>query len=434
MRGGAYPEIRVPGDKSITHRALILASLARGTSRLTGLLAGADTGATAAALRALGVGVPPLPEAGAEVILTGGGIGTWRSPRGTLDCANSGTTARLLLGALAGVGLPATLDGDESLRSRPMRRVTGPLSAAGAVFAELGRPDRLPVQVRRRVSQPLRHSSPVASAQVKSALLLAGITAGVPVDTDEPVLSRDHTERMVASMGGNLVAFTTSGGRPGVRYRPEHPLEPLDFVVPGDVSSAAYFLALGALLPSGGIRLPGVGANPTRTGFLRAIRSMGARIDSSDERESCGEPRVELVVHASGLHGIEVGVEEVPEMIDEIPILAVLASRADGVTRITGAAELRLKESDRLSALAVNLSAIGVSVEELEDGLVVRGDDAPLHGDVRTFGDHRIAMAFGVLAALPGNDIRLDRPGVVEVSYPRYWADIAAAAGHRAGA
>lgn len=433
MTRGPYPEIRVPGDKSISHRALILASLVRGTSRLRGLLAGADVQSTAAVLRALGVSVPRLPDDGAEVILAGGGEGSWRSPHGTLDCANSGTTARLLLGALAGCGLPATLDGDESLRSRPMRRVTEPLSGAGADFAELGRPDRLPVQIRRGVSEPLCHSSPIGSAQVKSALLLAGITAGVPVDTDEPVLSRDHTERMVSAMGGNLTAFTTPDGRPGVRYRPVDPLGPLDLTVPGDVSSAAYFLALGALLPSGGIQLPGVGANPTRMGFLRAMRSMGARIESGDERESCGEPRVDTVVHASSLRGIEIGGDEVTAMIDEIPILAVLASRADGVTRITGAAELRLKESDRLSALAMNLRSIGVRVEELEDGLVVRGGDAPLHGAVRTFGDHRIAMAFGVLAALPGNDVRLDRPGAVQVSYPGYWADIAEAAGHRAG-
>lgn len=419
--------MRVPGDKSITHRALMLASLATGTSRLSGLLPAADTRSTAAVLRALGVPLPDVPEDGAPIAIAGRGLRPFQAPAGPLDCGNSGTTARLLLGLLAGHPIRAVLTGDDSLRSRPMRRVTEPLARMGARFTELGAPDRLPIEVEGGTLEPIRYESPRASAQVKSALLLAGITGGVRVEVAEPVLSRDHTERMLRAMGADL---TVEAGDGGARIALEPPtlLEPLDLDVPGDFSSAAFFIALGLLSRSGPLRITGVGVNPTRTGLLSVLERMGARILLEDSCEVCGEPAADIFVWPTALQATAVEAAEVPAMIDEVPVLAVLAARAAGETRITGAAELRVKESDRLAALAANLRAIGVEAEELPDGLVVRGTDAPLAGRVSAFGDHRIAMAFGILAALPGHDIEIDDPGVVAISNPAFWADIRRAA------
>lgn len=492
-------ELTVPGDKSISHRALLLAALADGESRLSGLLAGEDPTATASILRALGVDLPRLPSgagAGGEIRIPGvglrglgrGGIrpgssaaagagkvpsqaetaaleagGTIRaagaapaaeasaasgagpaSGQLVLDCGNSGTTARLLMGLLAGTSVDATVTGDPSLRSRPMRRVTLPLSTMGAAFEELGEPDRLPVRVRGGKLQSIEYETPVASAQVKSALLLAGVTGGVFVLITEPGRSRDHTERMLRLAGVPVLSFPapqvtpastpasrpTEGWRVELREPPER-LRPLDFRVPGDFSSTAFPAAL-ALLGGAGreLVLRDVGLNPTRTGLLSVLERMGAdlRIENAspgDRRHhDAGEPKGDLVVRPGELRGTTIEPREIPGLVDEIPILAVLAARASGITRITGAAELRVKESDRLTALAENLRAIGVGVEELPDGLEVEGSDHPLEGRVRSFRDHRIAMAFGVLAALPGNRIGIDDPGVVEVSYPDYWTTL----------
>jgi len=416
-------ELRVPGDKSITHRALMLAALARGSSRLSGLLPAADTQSTAAVLRALGVRLPDIPEDGSPVAIAGHGLRPFRQPAGPLDCGNSGTTARLMLGLLAGHPLRAVLTGDDSLRGRPMRRVTEPLSRMGARFTELGEPDRLPIEVEGGPLQPIRYASPRASAQVKSALLLAGLTGGARVEVTEPVASRDHTERLLRAMGADL---RLQAGADGVRITLEPPtlLDPLDLAVPGDFSSAAFFIALGLLARTGPLRIRRVGVNPTRTGLIPVLERMGARIVLEDACDVCGEPVADVFVWPSALEATTVGAAEIPAMIDEVPVLAVLAARARGETRITGAAELRVKESDRLAALAANLRAIGAEAEELPDGLVVRGSDAPLSGRVRSFGDHRIAMAFGVLAALPDHRIEIDDPGVVAISHPAFWADV----------
>lgn len=415
-------ELRVPGDKSISHRALLLAALAGGESRIRGILTGEDPHATASILRELGVRVPPLVADG-ELRITGVGVRGLRAPGRILDCANSGTTARLMLGVLAGQELEATLTGDGSLRGRPMRRVTDPLSLMGARFEPLASPGRLPLRVTGGPLRALDHRLPVASAQLKSALLLAGVTGGVPVRLLEPGFSRDHTERMLAAAGCALTSFPEGGANRVRLTAAPAALDSLDVAVPGDFSSAAFPLALALLGGAGeGVVLRGIGLNPTRTGLLPVLERMNARIEV--EMESApegGEPAGDLIVQPSDLTATEVQAGEIPGLIDEVPVLAVLAARARGTTRITGAQELRVKESDRLGALAANLSALGVEVEELPDGLVIEGADRPLSGPVEARGDHRIAMAFGVLDALAGNTVTVDAPAAVDVSYPGFW-------------
>ncbi|MFW6078714.1 MAG: 3-phosphoshikimate 1-carboxyvinyltransferase [Gemmatimonadota bacterium] len=447
---GVRVELRVPGDKSITHRALLLAALAEGESRLRGLLPAADPRATARALRALGIDVPPIPVDGAEIVVRGVGLRGMREPAETIDCGNSGTTARLLLGLLAGRSFTAILTGDESLRTRPMGRVTSPLGRMGASFEELGESDRLPIRVRGGALRPIAFDGPRASAQVKSAILLAGLVGGVPVRVREPAASRDHTERMLracgvdvrvehaadaadAADGANSMRDAidiiddgaASAGPREIALAPAPALEPLDLDVPGDFSSAAFLLVVGSLAREGPLRIRGVGVNPTRTGFLDPLRRMGGRVELENRREVGGEPVADILVRpASRLCGTTVGATEIPSMIDEVPALAVLAARADGETVIAGAAELRVKESDRLAALASNLRALGVEVDERADGLVIRGTDARLTGRVLAFGDHRIAMAFGALGAAPDTEIAIDDARVVDVSYPGFWEDL----------
>ena len=414
----------VPGDKSISHRVLMLAPLADGTSRIDGLVASEDVRATAAAMRSLGVTGAQVDQGGRPLEIAG--PIPFGSPAVPIDCGNSGTTARLLLGLIAGHDMTAMLDGDASLRRRPMDRVVGPLRAAGAEVRELGDPGRLPLEITGGDLRAIGHESPIASAQVKSALLFAGLAARVPVRVVEPAPSRDHSERLFRAMGVTVeVEPTETGQRISVERYPDA-LRPLELSVPGDFSSASYLIAL-ALLggAGGGIRLEGVGLNPGRTGFLRALEAMGASIEVVNRAEQAGEPLGDLIAEPSALHGVEVPKDWIPALVDEVPILACVAARTAGVTRVSGAHELRFKESDRLAALSRNLSALGVSVEELADGLVIEGTEAQLVGRVVTGGDHRIAMAFGILGALPGVEIDIDEPACVDVSYPGFWEDLA---------
>lgn len=415
--------LHVPGDKSVSHRALMFAALAEGESTLCGLLTAADVQSTAAALRALGCRVPEL-HADTPVSVRGVGLRGLRSPAAVIDCGNSGTTARLLLGILAGSRIDAELTGDESLRARPMARVTDPLTRMGARFEFLAEPGRLPLRVHGGELESIQFDSPHASAQVKSALLLAGLVGGVRVTVTEPRVSRDHTERMLAAQGVNVRRFDSSDGA-GVVLEPAASLQPLDVHVPGDFSSAAFLLGLG-LLREPGTHVASVGLNPTRTGMLSVLERMGARVEASNVREEGGEPLGDLAVQPVHLRATNIEAAEVPALIDEIPILGVLAARAEGTTRIRGASELRVKETDRIHALVQNLQVLGVAVQEHEDGMDITGTRAPLRGTIRTFGDHRIAMAFGVLGRLPGNDIAIDDPGCVQVSFPGFW-DVTAA-------
>ena len=417
--------IRVPGDKSITQRALILGGLADGESRIRGVLRGGDPLATGRALGALGVEIAGLEERGdGELRMRGRGLRAWRQPNEALDLCNSGTGARLLAGALAAQPLSTVLTGDASLSARPMRRIADPLTRMGATVAYLDRDGHLPMRVSGGALTPLRHRSAVASAQVKSAVLLAGVGAGVAVEVREPRQSRDHSERMLEGMGVRVLE-EEAAGRWCVRIpSPPSRLEPLDMTVPGDFSSAAFFGAWALL--SGGhapLTIRGVGLNRSRTGLLPVLARMGAEVEVVPRETAGGEEVGDLRVdtHAARVKATEVGGDEIPGMIDEVPVLAVLAARAEGVTRITGAAELRVKESDRLAALATNLRRIGVAVEELRDGLEIEGTDRPLAGSVESFRDHRIAMAFGVLGATPGCDVTVRDPAVTEVSFPGFW-------------
>lgn len=428
----------VPGDKSLTQRALILSALASGESRLRGLLYGGDAASTRDALVRLGAPVPEIPTDGGEVVVPGVGLGGLREPDGVLDLGNSGTGTRLLLGVLAGAALQVDLTGDASLRSRPMRRVTEPLRAMGATFTFHDVDGRLPLTIRgRHPLAPIDWESPVASAQVKSAILLAGLTGGAFALVTEPRKSRDHTERLFSEVGVGVISHAVAGGwRVELRDPPER-IRPLDFDVPGDFSSASFLLAfavLGGADAHGGLTVEGVGLNPTRTAFLDVLARMGARVAVEEASVDRGaEPRGAVSAFGSALRATTVEGDEIPRLIDELPLVAALGARASGTTRIRGAAELRAKESDRIAAMVENLRAVGARAEELEDGLEVEGSDDPLRGRVRTAGDHRIAMAFGVLGALPGNEIEIDDPGAADVSFPGFWGALARVRGRTAG-
>lgn len=411
--------VRVPGDKSISHRALICAALAGGRSRIRRILPSADVHSTAAVLRALGAAIPPLDE---DVRLDGRGLGGLLPAADVLDCGNSGTTARLMSGVLSAHPFASRLVGDASLSRRPMARVARPLEAMGARFTfDAG--DHLPVVIDGGPLQSIAWESATSSAQVKSAILLAGLVARVPVSVVEPVRSRDHTERMLGALG---VDIRSCGGEAALQ--PVDELSPFQLDVPSDPSSAAFlaaFAAAGGVPGMTPLELTDVALNPTRIGFFRVLREMGADIAWEVEREECGEPVGTIRVVARPLAGATVSGAQVPAMIDELPLLACLATRAEGETEIRGAAELRVKESDRIAAVVDNLRAVGADAEELPDGLRVRGPSAALGGAVRAHGDHRLAMAFGVLGALPGNTISIDDRACVGVSYPGFWADLA---------
>jgi 3-phosphoshikimate 1-carboxyvinyltransferase len=404
---------RVPGDKSITHRALLLAGMARGASRIGGALTSLDARSTARVLRQLGASVSPLRPGS---VVTVEGRGRLRRPEETLNCGNSGTSARLLLGLLAGHRFAATLTGDASLRRRPMRRVTGPLSQMGARFTE-DAGDGLPLTVRGGPLTPLRYEMPVSSAQVKSALLLAGTAGAVEVEIREPHgRSRDHTERLLRAFG-----YRVDDDADGwIRLAPTGSLTPFQFDVPGDPSSAAFLVGAAALAEGGELRIAEVGVNPTRIGFLAVLERMGARVPLENAGERFGEPVADLVARPARLRAPEVHADEIPGLIDEIPLLAVLASRAEGTTVFRQVGELRVKESDRLGLIAENLRSVGGRAEVVGDDLHVEGVEEPPRGPVRSAGDHRLAMAFAVLGTVAGARIRVDDMACAAVSFPRF--------------
>ena len=410
-------EVRVPGDKSISHRALMLATLGSGQSRVRGILRSADVESTAAVLRALGANVPALSS---DVTVSGRGLRGLREAPSALDCGNSGTTTRLMAGICAGHAFASRFIGDASLSRRPMRRVARPLEAMGASVELAG--DGLPMTIRGGALRPVDWRSEKSSAQIKSAILLAALVGGVEATVREPEASRDHSERMLRALG----VFVETRGV-AVTIHPATAIDALDVAVPGDPSSAAFFAALAVLSGRGELHLPGVGLNPTRIGFFRALQRMGASVRFEDVRDEGGEPVGTIVAAASGgaLAGVAVGGVEIPTMIDELPMLACVACRSEGTTEITGAAELRVKESDRIAAVVANLRTLGAEAEELPDGMRVTGSDQPLRGRVITHGDHRLAMAFGILATLPGNEITIDDPDCAIVSFPGFWSQLA---------
>lgn len=406
--------VRVPGDKSISHRALILGALASGRSRIRGILDSADVNSTASVLRSLGVAVPDLGE---TFSFAGKGLRGLNAPGTPLFAGNSGTTARLMSGVLAAHPFESRIEGDDSLSRRPMKRIAEPLTAMGARF-ELARGDGLPMTIHGGDLVGISWNTHAASAQTKSAILLAGLSAGVQVTVTESEKSRDHTERMLVSAG---VAIETEGTT--VSLFPADEISPMDLTVPGDPSSAAYFVAY-AVLTGREVKLPGVCVNPTRTGFLDTLRRMGANVECEDRLEAAGDLAATVVASKSSLKDHQLGRRSIPSMIDEIPLLACVAAAAGVTLEVRGADELRVKESDRISAVCRNLQGLGVDVHELDDGFIVRGRSKPLSGTVTTEGDHRIAMAFGILAAIPGASIGIDDRECVSVSYPGFWKDL----------
>jgi 3-phosphoshikimate 1-carboxyvinyltransferase len=415
-------EVTVPGDKSISHRALILGALAPGRSYAGNLSPAADVESTASCLRACGGAVRPFGDGRASFDGAGMGHGL-RSPDAVLDCGNSGSTMRMLAGVLAGHDLNATLDGDPSLRRRPMARVADPLRRMGAQV-ETGHGGRPPVAITgRRELRAIEYVAPVASAQLKSAVLFAALAADGPTTVVEPSPSRDHTERMLRMCG---VEVSVAAGR--ITLTPV-PLQPFGMRVPGDLSSAAFFLALAAGRRGWRVTCPNVTLNPGRTGVLDALGAMGARI-TVEEGEPAGgvEPAGTVTVEGADLHGVRIDGELVPRCIDEIPVLAVLATQAHGTTRIRDAAELRVKESDRIAAVAEGLRAMGADVEEFDDGLEIAGPTRLQPAAVDSHGDHRLAMAWGVAGslAIPGAGVTvIDGAEAVSVSYPTFFDDLA---------
>ncbi|HZY34160.1 MAG TPA: 3-phosphoshikimate 1-carboxyvinyltransferase [Rhodanobacter sp.] len=406
-----HGSVRVPGDKSVSHRALMLAAIAEGESRIRGFLEGEDTRATAAVLAQLGVRID-TPSAG-ERVVHGVGLHGLRGVAQSLDCGNAGTGMRLLTGLLAGQAFDSTLVGDASLSKRPMRRVTDPLVLMGA---RIDTHDGLP-PLHVHGGQPLqgiRYELPVASAQVKSALLLAGLYAAGETEVIEPHPTRDYTERMLAAFGWPI-AFAP--GR--AKLEGGHALHATDVEVPADFSSAAFFLVAASIVPGSDLRLPAVGLNPRRTGLLQALRLMGADITVEHEREAGGEPVGDLVVCHAPLHGVELPEALVPDMIDEFPALFIAAAVASGTTVIRGAAELRVKESDRIATMASGLRTLGAAVEETPDGAVIRGGRLG-GGTVESHLDHRIAMSFAVAGLVATEPVRINDCGHVATSFPGF--------------
>jgi 3-phosphoshikimate 1-carboxyvinyltransferase len=406
--------VRVPGDKSISHRALILGSLAEGRSRISGILDSADVNSTASVLRSLGVALPDLTSSFA---FSGKGLRGLRAPGSALFAGNSGTTVRLMSGVLAAHPFASRLEGDASLSRRPMRRIAEPLTAMGARF-EFARDDGLPMTIHGGVLSGISWNTRAASAQTKSAILLAGLSGGVQVTVIESQKSRDHTERMLTSLGAPVETQGTT-----VSLSPVDSIAPVDLTVPGDPSSAAYLVAF-AVLGGGAVTIPGVCINPTRAGFIDTLIEMGARIECGEKSAVAGDAVATVRATRSSLKDHTVDPSRIASMIDELPLLACVAAASRIALEVRGAHELRVKESDRIAVVVRNLRAIGVEADELEDGFIVRARSKKLAGRITTEGDHRIAMSFGVLAALPGSSIDIDDPDCVSVSYPGFWNDL----------
>jgi 3-phosphoshikimate 1-carboxyvinyltransferase len=405
----------VPGDKSISHRSLILAALADGESRILGILDSDDVRSTAGVLRALGARIPALS---GDMRIDGVGLRGLTAPRQSLDCGNSGTTARLMAGVVAAHPFSARFVGDASLSGRPMKRIAEPLTYMGAQI-EFEHGDGLPMTIRGVDLRSIDWDTGGSSAQVKSAILLAGLVAAVEVRVTEKSLSRDHTERMLRAMGVDV-----ENDRNQVCLRPAGRLRPIEIEVPADPSSAAFFIALASLAGEGDLTLTDVCLNPTRTGFITAMKRMGADISETGGANKAGDVTGIVRVRPAALRGIRITALDVPSLIDELPLIACVAAAAGIDLEITGAAELRVKESDRINAVVENLRAVGARADELPDGLRVSGPRRDLSGTIDPRGDHRIAMAFAVLSAASGNRITITNQDCVAVSYPEFWNDL----------
>lgn len=407
-------ELQVPGDKSISHRAIMLGALAEGRTVVHGLLRGEDNLATLRAFQAMGIAIEE--QDGGVLHIEGKGLHGLREPGDVIDCGNSGTTMRLMTGLLAGQSFLSVLTGDRYLRQRPMRRVVVPLTGMGARIWGRADGEYAPLAIRGSRLQGVTHRSTVASAQVKSALLLAGLYADGVTTVHEPHLSRDHSERMLTWFGADVRPFAG-----GVSIHPSPSLAGREVIVPGDISSAAFFMVAALIVPGSELLIRQVGVNPTRSGIIDILRAMGGDVTLLDERDCSGEPVADILVRSSHLRGIEIGGALVPRAIDEFPVISVAAACADGRTVIRDARELRVKETDRIAAMCSQLTRLGADVEAREDGMVISGGRSLAGGEVFSLGDHRIAMSMAVAALAAGAPVTVDDTACTATSFPVFW-------------
>jgi 3-phosphoshikimate 1-carboxyvinyltransferase len=406
-------EISVPGDKSISHRSIIFGSIARGVTTVSGFLRGEDNIATLNAFRAMGI---TIEDDSVTLKIHGKGLHGLSEAEDVIDCGNSGTSIRLLTGLLAGQSFFSVLTGDKYLRKRPMKRVVAPLVAMGARIAGRAGGEKAPLGISGSPLAGISYDSPVASAQVKSAILLAGLYAAGETTVREPHLSRDHSERMLKHFGADIEACGTE-----VTIRGGHELRAQEIVVPGDISSAAFFMVAGLITPGSELLIKGVGVNPTRTGIIDILSLMGGRITLLNQREVSGEPTADILVQASALHGIEISGDLVPRAIDEFPVISVAAAVASGKTVIRDARELRVKETDRIKAMADNLRRAGVTVEEADDGMTVHGAEKFKQFHADSCGDHRIAMSMLVAGLVADGPSTVDDTECIATSFPNFF-------------
>lgn len=406
-------EITVPGDKSISHRSIMLGAIANGITTVRGFLRGEDNLSTMHAFRAMGVAIN---DDGETIRITGRGLHGLEEPGDVLDCGNSGTTIRLITGLLSGQSFFSVVTGDQYLRKRPMKRVVEPLSRMGARIAGRSGGTLAPLAISGGGLKGIEYRSPVSSAQIKSSLMLAGLYADGETTVSEPSLSRDHSERMFRLFGASLVRNDT-----GVTVRGGVELTAQEVTVPGDISSAAFFMVAALITPGSELLIKNVGVNPSRTGVIDILQAMGGDIQLLDQREVSGEPVADILVCSSRLKGIAIAGGVVPRAIDEFPAVCIAAARAEGVTTIRDARELRVKETDRITAMAVNLRKLGVTVVETEDGMDITGSDRLLGGTVDSSGDHRIAMSMSVAALVASGAITVTDIACVATSFPTFF-------------
>lgn len=411
-------ELTVPGDKSISHRSIMLGSLAKGTTEVTGFLQGADCLSSISCFQKMGIEIENDRKQNI-VHIHGNGLHGLKAPSSILDVGNSGTTTRLMSGILAAQPFTSTVDGDASIRKRPMGRIMTPLSEMGAYFKSLQTEKCAPFTITGGSLHGIHYNSPVASAQVKSAILLAGLYAEGDTSVTEPYLSRNHTELMFESFGVNIKSTgTTATVSPAQELTAQH------IAVPGDISSAAYFIAAGLITPNSEITIRNVGINSTRDGILTVCQNMGGKVELSNVRNDIGEPVADITVSTSSLHGCIIEGDIIPKLIDEIPVIAIMASFADGTTVIKDAQELKVKESNRIDVMVNNLSAMGVDIEGTEDGMIIHGG-RPLHGaTIDSKLDHRIAMSFAIAGGLADGDTEILGADCVNISYPSFYTDL----------
>ena len=407
-------EIQVPGDKSISHRSIMIGSLAEGTTMVHGFLQGEDNYATLKAFRSMGVQIDELTDGRLQI--SGNGLHGLREPGDVIDCGNSGTTMRLLTGLLSGQSFFSVLTGDRYLRKRPMKRVVGPLSTMGARIWGRNGGELAPLAIQGGGLNGVSFDSPIASAQIKSALLLAGLYAKGETIVREPHLSRDHSERMLRYFGADILPF--SGG---VTIAPQPRLRAAEVFVPGDISSAAFFLVAALIVPDSELLIRNVGVNPTRSGIIDILQAMGGDITLTNPRELSGEPVADLLVKSSQLKGIRIDGSLIPRAIDELPVVSVAAACAEGTTVIADARELRVKETDRIAAMTEELSKLGVSVQPQDDGMIVPGGATFSGGQIDSHGDHRIAMSMAVAALRATAEVQIDDTACTATSFPNFW-------------